>query len=98
MSPYLKKLTDAKNFLNGKFRCPDYAIVLGSGLGGVLDGLGLGYEAIAAENPAVGYVSSQGYGRGGPLGQMPAYGTLNAARSNAVRSSSARATRSSRRR
>jgi benzylsuccinate CoA-transferase BbsF subunit len=29
-------------------------------------------------NPAVLYVSSQGYGRGGPYGEMPAFGPLNA--------------------
>ncbi len=59
--------------------CARADIVAENHRGGVLDGLGLGYEAIAAENPAVVYVSSQGYGRGGPLGQMPAYGPLNAA-------------------
>ena len=46
--------------------------------GGVLDGLGLGYEDIRALNPSVVYVSSQGYGRGGPYGEMPAFGPLNA--------------------
>ncbi len=45
--------------------------------GGALDARGLGYEAIRARNPRVIYVSSQGYGRGGPLGEMPAYGPLN---------------------
>jgi crotonobetainyl-CoA:carnitine CoA-transferase CaiB-like acyl-CoA transferase len=38
---------------------------------------GLGYEAVSALNPRVVYASSQGYGRGGPLGEMPAYGPLN---------------------
>ena len=46
--------------------------------GGVLDRLGLGYDDIRAVNPAVVYVSSQGYGRGGPYGEMPAFGPLNA--------------------
>jgi crotonobetainyl-CoA:carnitine CoA-transferase CaiB-like acyl-CoA transferase len=46
--------------------------------GGVLDGLGLGYEDVRQQNPSVIYVSSQGYGRGGPLGEMQAYGPLNA--------------------
>jgi crotonobetainyl-CoA:carnitine CoA-transferase CaiB-like acyl-CoA transferase len=46
--------------------------------GGVLDGLGLGYDDVRAVNPAVLYVSSQGYGRGGPYGEMPAFGPLNA--------------------
>lgn len=45
--------------------------------GGVLDGLGLGYEAVRARNPRVIYVSSQGYGSTGPFASMPAYGPLN---------------------
>jgi benzylsuccinate CoA-transferase BbsF subunit len=45
--------------------------------GGVLDRMGLGYQAVKGANPSVIYVSSQGYGRGGPLGEMPAYGPLN---------------------
>jgi len=44
----------------------------------VLDGLGLGYDDVRAVNPTVLYVSSQGYGRGGPYGEMPAFGPLNA--------------------
>jgi benzylsuccinate CoA-transferase BbsF subunit len=45
--------------------------------GGALDRVGLGYDAVKAVNPAVVYVSSQGYGRGGPLGEMASYGPLN---------------------
>ncbi len=45
--------------------------------GGVLEGLGLGYDAIRARNPRVIYASSQGYGDTGPFGSMPAYGPLN---------------------
>jgi crotonobetainyl-CoA:carnitine CoA-transferase CaiB-like acyl-CoA transferase len=45
--------------------------------GGVLDRMGLGYAAVKEANPSVIYVSSQGYGRGGPLDEMPAYGPLN---------------------
>jgi crotonobetainyl-CoA:carnitine CoA-transferase CaiB-like acyl-CoA transferase len=45
--------------------------------GGVLEGLGLGYEAIRERNPRVIYASSQGYGSTGPFGSMPAYGPLN---------------------
>jgi crotonobetainyl-CoA:carnitine CoA-transferase CaiB-like acyl-CoA transferase len=46
--------------------------------GGVLDRFGLGYDDIRKVNPSVLYVSSQGYGRGGPYGEMPAFGPLNA--------------------
>jgi benzylsuccinate CoA-transferase BbsF subunit len=52
-------------------------VVLENFRGGGLDGLGLGYAEVAAGNPTVVYASSQGYGRGGPLDQMPAYGPLN---------------------
>jgi benzylsuccinate CoA-transferase BbsF subunit len=45
--------------------------------GGVLDGLGLGYDAVRARNPRVIYASSQGYGSTGPFASMPAYGPLN---------------------
>jgi crotonobetainyl-CoA:carnitine CoA-transferase CaiB-like acyl-CoA transferase len=45
--------------------------------GGVLAGLGLGYEAVRSINPRVIYASSQGYGSTGPFGSMPAYGPLN---------------------
>jgi crotonobetainyl-CoA:carnitine CoA-transferase CaiB-like acyl-CoA transferase len=45
--------------------------------GGVLDDLGLGYEHVKKRNPSVVYVSSQGYGRDGPLGRASAYGPLN---------------------
>jgi crotonobetainyl-CoA:carnitine CoA-transferase CaiB-like acyl-CoA transferase len=45
--------------------------------GGVLDDLGLGYQQIRKKNPSVVYVSSQGYGREGPLARAAAYGPLN---------------------
>ena len=45
--------------------------------GGVLDDLGIGYEQIRKKNPSVVYVSSQGFGRDGPLSRAPAYGPLN---------------------
>ena len=38
---------------------------------GVMDRLGLGYEAIKAENPAVIYASASGYGPGGPYVDRP---------------------------
>ncbi len=46
--------------------------------GGSLDKLGLGWDDISAKRPDLVYVCSQGYGRGGPMGKMPAYGPLNA--------------------
>ena len=58
--------------------CARADIVTENYRGGVLDGLGLGYDDIRAVNPTVLYVSSQGYGRGGPYGEMPAFGPLNA--------------------
>lgn len=57
--------------------CAAADVVLENQRGGVLDRLGLGYEAVKAQNPSVIYASSQGYGRGGPLDEMPAYGPLN---------------------
>ena len=57
--------------------CASADVVAENQRGGVLDRRGLGYDAVRALNPRVVYASSQGYGRGGPLGEMPAYGPLN---------------------
>jgi crotonobetainyl-CoA:carnitine CoA-transferase CaiB-like acyl-CoA transferase len=57
--------------------CAGADVVAENYRGGVLDRMGLGYEAVKEANPSVIYVSSQGYGRGGPLDEMPAYGPLN---------------------
>ncbi len=57
--------------------CAGADVVAENYRGGVLDALGLGYDAVRARNPRVIYASSQGYGRTGPFGQMPAYGPLN---------------------
>ncbi len=59
--------------------CAKADVVAENNRGGVLEGLGLGYEDVAEVNPSVVYFSSQGYGRGGPLDQMQAFGPLNAA-------------------
>jgi crotonobetainyl-CoA:carnitine CoA-transferase CaiB-like acyl-CoA transferase len=58
--------------------CAQADIVAENYRGGVLDRLGLGYDQVQRVNPDVIYVSSQGYGRGGPFGEMPAFGPLNA--------------------
>ena len=57
--------------------CASADVVAENYRGGVLDRLGLGYEAVRASNPRVVYASSQGYGSTGPFGEMPAYGPLN---------------------
>jgi crotonobetainyl-CoA:carnitine CoA-transferase CaiB-like acyl-CoA transferase len=57
--------------------CAAADVVAENHRGGALEALGLGYDAIRAVNPRAIYVSSQGYGRGGPFGEMPAYGPLN---------------------
>ncbi len=57
--------------------CAAADVVVENYRGGVLDDLGLGYEAVKGANPGVIYVSSQGYGSSGPLARMPAYGPLN---------------------
>jgi crotonobetainyl-CoA:carnitine CoA-transferase CaiB-like acyl-CoA transferase len=57
--------------------CRSADIVAENNKGGVIEGFGLGYEAVQSENPSVIYVSSQGYGSDGPLGTMAAYGPLN---------------------
>ncbi len=57
--------------------CARADVVVENYRGGVLDGMGLGYDSVRASNPAVVYASSQGYGRLGPLAAMPAYGPLN---------------------
>lgn len=59
--------------------CAKADVVAENHRGGVLEDLGLGYDDVADRNPNVIYFSSQGYGRGGPLGEMQAFGPLNAA-------------------
>ena len=58
--------------------CASADVVAENQRGGALDRRGLGYHDVRARNPRVIYASSQGYGRGGPFGEMPAYGPLNA--------------------
>lgn len=44
--------------------------------GGVMEELGLGYEAVRKINPHIIYISSQGFGGGGPYSHYQAYGPM----------------------
>ncbi len=44
--------------------------------GGVMESLGLGYEAVRKINPKIIYISSQGFGGGGPYSNYQAYGPM----------------------
>lgn len=57
--------------------CATADVVAENNRGGVMAKLGLDHADIAAVNPDVIYVASQGYGRRGPMGDMKAYGPLN---------------------
>ena len=76
MSPSISPPSDGRELALAL--CASADVVAENQRGGALDRLGLGYDDVRARNPRVIYVSSQGYGRGGPLGEMPAYGPLNA--------------------
>jgi crotonobetainyl-CoA:carnitine CoA-transferase CaiB-like acyl-CoA transferase len=54
-------------------------VVIENNRGDVVQKWGLDYEDVRRVRPDVVYVASQGYGRGGPLGAMSAYGPLNSA-------------------
>jgi crotonobetainyl-CoA:carnitine CoA-transferase CaiB-like acyl-CoA transferase len=59
--------------------CAAADVVVENRQAGVVEAWGLGYHALRRVRPDVIYLSSQGYGRGGPLGTAPAYGPLVAA-------------------
>lgn len=59
--------------------CAAADVVAENRTAGVVERWGLGYDAIRDLRPDVVYVSSQGFGRGGPLGQAGGYGPLAAA-------------------
>jgi len=49
--------------------------------GGVMESLGFGYESVCQIKPDIIYVSSQGFGRGGPYSDYQAYGPMLASAS-----------------
>jgi benzylsuccinate CoA-transferase BbsF subunit len=59
--------------------CATADVVAENRQGGLVRRFGLDYEAVRRLRPDVIYVSSQGYGSEGPLGEAPAYGPLAAA-------------------
>jgi len=59
--------------------CATADVVAENRTAGVVERWGLGYEAVRALRPDVIYVSSQGFGRDGPLGDASGYGPLAAA-------------------
>jgi benzylsuccinate CoA-transferase BbsF subunit len=56
--------------------CASADVVVENHRGGVVRAWGLDYPEVRRVRPAVIYVASQGYGRGGPLGEAPAFGPL----------------------
>jgi len=59
--------------------CAAADVVAENNRGGVVGSWGLDYEDVRRLRPDVIYLCSQGYGRGGPLGEVPAFGPLNSA-------------------
>jgi crotonobetainyl-CoA:carnitine CoA-transferase CaiB-like acyl-CoA transferase len=57
--------------------CAAADVVVENNRGGVVREWGLDYEDVRRVRPDVVYVASQGYGRGGPLGELQAFGPLN---------------------
>jgi len=51
-------------------------VVLENNRPGVLERMGLGYEAMAQRNPGIVYVRISGYGQDGPYSQLPGYGAI----------------------
>ena len=57
--------------------CATADIVVENNRGGVVGKWGLDYDDVRRVRPDVIYVASQGFGRGGPLGESQAFGPLN---------------------
>src|SRR5438876_901237 len=59
--------------------CAAADVVIENNRGDVVRKWGLDYEDVRRVRPDVVYLASQGFGRGGPLGEASAYGPLNSA-------------------
>jgi crotonobetainyl-CoA:carnitine CoA-transferase CaiB-like acyl-CoA transferase len=57
--------------------CATADVVVENNRGGVVGKWGLDYEDVRRVRPDVIYVASQGFGRGGPLGEAQSFGPLN---------------------
>ena len=57
--------------------CATADVVVENNRGGVVEKWGLDYDDVRRVRPDVIYVASQGFGRGGPLGEAQAFGPLN---------------------
>ncbi len=57
--------------------CATADVVAENNRGGVVRAWGLDYEDVRQVRPDVIYLASQGFGRGGPLGEAPSFGPLN---------------------
>jgi crotonobetainyl-CoA:carnitine CoA-transferase CaiB-like acyl-CoA transferase len=64
--------------------CARADVVAENNRGGVMQGLGLGYEHVRQVSPSAIYLSSQGYGHTGPLSPVQSFGPLNSAFTGAV--------------
>lgn len=63
--------------------CARSDVVAENNRGGVVAAWRLDYEDVRAVKPDVIYLCSQGFGRGGPMGEAPSFGPLNASFSGA---------------
>jgi crotonobetainyl-CoA:carnitine CoA-transferase CaiB-like acyl-CoA transferase len=57
--------------------CAAADVVAENNRGGVVSRFGLDYDDVRRRRPDIIYLSSQGFGRGGPLGEASSYGPLN---------------------
>jgi benzylsuccinate CoA-transferase BbsF subunit len=63
--------------------CATAEVVMENNRGGVVGSWGLDYEDVRRVRSDVIYLASQGFGRGGPLGEAPSFGPLNSSFSGA---------------